>query len=244
MTSLSTLQSRPESTHPVPVVAHLDSLPLPIRRALRSVFAQLLAGERCALVAAQRATTLETDPTAQAFAARQARDEARHVAFFERSLTQLGATDLDADVSDLLGRASAPADLPRLLVGINLVIETLGHSIFDAATTDLRRLAGTGLFSTRSTETLEALADSTERLQRDESQHLAFGILRLRDERRRLDDRGRAELDDDVRAWHAELRRFFGSMTLVSALAGLHSFRPGEVLAHFEARARVVGVSL
>src|SRR6185436_15901326 len=71
------------------------------------------------------------------FALTQIRDEQRHLAFFERALAELDCdTRPMQPLTALLAHATSAPDLPALLLGTNLVVETLAHELF----LDLARL--------------------------------------------------------------------------------------------------------
>ena len=243
MNALAPLLSRPESLGAIPTPNGLEALPSWLRFIVSRLVAQVLAGERCAQLAAHHATQLERSREGRAMAARQARDEARHVAFFAEVQRRLGpARAVDADVAALFDKASRAEELPSLLMGTHLVIETLGHAVFDSAAGLLSSQSSNRMFSARTRATLSSLGEAMERLQRDESQHLAYGILRLREERALLDDDGRVAFDVDVAMWKRELASLFTRLPSLKLMQPWLGFRPASVLAHYDARARAIGV--
>ena len=127
-------------------------------------------------------------------------------------------------------------------MGTHLVIETLGHALFDAAASLLAAQRGSRLFSVQTRTTLGELAESMERLQRDESQHLAYGILRLREERALLDTEGQLHFDLQVAQWRLELVTLFSRLPMLRMAQPWLGLRPASVLAHFDARTRAIGV--
>ena len=243
MNALGPLLSRSETTAAVPSSDGLEALPGWVRLVAGKLVAQVLAGERCARDTAYAASQLEHTQEGRALAARQYRDEARHVAFFVETQRRLGpARPVDVDVAALLGKAGRADDLRSLLMATHLVIETLGHALFDASAALLTSQSTNRLFSLQTRTTLAELACSMERLQRDESQHLAYGVLRLREERALLDDDGRVCFDAQVAQWRAELATLFTRLPMLIVLRPWLPLSPASVLAHYDARARAVGV--
>lgn len=243
MNALSPLLSRPELFVAVPTPDGLEALPSWLRLVVSHLVAQVLEGERCAQLAAHNASRLERTAQGRSFAARQQRDEARHVAFFAETQRRLGpARAVDADVAALFAKASRATELTSILMGTHLVIETLGHALFDAAASLLAAQRGNRLFSVQTRTTLGELAESMERLQRDESQHLAYGILRLREERALLDTEGQLHFDLQVAQWRLELVTLFSRLPMLRMAQPWLGLRPASVLAHFDARTRAIGV--
>jgi hypothetical protein len=242
MNALSPLLSRPELLAAVPTPGGLEALPSWLRLVVAHVVAQVLEGERCAQLAAHTASQLERTPEGRAFAARQRRDEARHVAFFVETQARLGpARAVDPDVAALFAKASRATGLCSILLSTHLVIETLGHALFDASAALLTAQSTNRLFSAQTRTTLLELGESMERLQGDESQHLGYGILRLREERALLDPEGQARFDAEVAAWRSELATLFARLPMLKLLQPWLGLRPASVLAAFDARARAIG---
>jgi hypothetical protein len=241
MNALGPLLSRAESVAAVPTPEGVEALPSWLRFVSAQLVAQVLAGERCALAAARAATSLERTEEGRALAARQTRDEARHVAFFVETQRRLGfERPVDVDVAALLAKAGRADDLVSLLMGTHLVIETLGHALFDATAALLSMQSTNRLFSVQTRVTLGELSMSMERLQRDESQHLAYGVLRLREERSRLDAAGQERFDAQVRAWRSDVATLFLRLPSLFALRPWLPFWAESVLAHFDARVKAV----
>lgn len=241
MISLLPLVSRPEDVSPVLAPEGLEQLPLWLRFVLADVSAQVLAGERAALSTALLATELESDPDAKTLAARQAADERRHVDFFVELQTRLGVSrPINTFLGEMLTDAAQAAALPSLLLGSHLVIETLGHAIFESFSTALATQSQNRLFAPSTRTTLAALAQSMDRLQRDESRHLAYGVLRLRDERNAMPAEQRAAFDAETAQWRARLERLFFRLPLLVVLRPWLDLRRATVLAHFDARAEAI----
>lgn len=241
MTSLTTLVARPEDTSPVVAPDGVEQLPLWLRFVLADVTAQILAGERAALAAAERATELERDPDAQTLARRQADDERRHVDYFVHLQKRL---TISRPVNEFLGRmlsdAADAGALPSLLLGSHLVIETLGHSIFDSFSSALATQSQSRLFAAPTRDTLASLAGNMERLQRDESRHLAYGVLRLRDERNAMSAADRAAFDEETTKWRDRLERLFVHLPLLVVMRPWLELRRSTVLAAFDARVEAI----
>jgi len=238
MTSLRTLASRPEDDSAVLVPDGVEHLPIWLRFVLADASAQVLAGERAALSAALLATELEQSGDAKTLASRQAADERRHVDFFVELQTRLGVNrPMNEFLGAMLADAARASSLPSLLLGSHLVIETLGHAIFDSFSTALTAQSRNTLFAPETRSTLGALAARMERLQRDESRHLAYGVLRMRDERNAMSPARRESFDAETAHWRARLDQLFFRLPLLVVLRPWLDLRRSTVLAHFDARA-------
>jgi hypothetical protein len=79
-----------------------------------------------------------------------------------------------------------------------------------------------------------------ERLQRDESRHVAYGVARLREERNKMKLDRRARFDTDIAAWRERLSQLFTRLPLLVLLRPWLELHAEVVLAHFDARARAV----
>ncbi len=157
----------------------VSSLPLVFRQAGADAFAQLHWGERTALVAARRLCALLPEGPRRRFVELQVADELRHVAFFERLISQLGCEGRRRpSVEALMREVEEARSVEELVLGMQILIEGAAHSLFmeasrwvDAIPDDegplraLRRVLG---------EWLPLLA-------RDESRHIAFGVHFLRE---------------------------------------------------------------
>lgn len=241
MTSLRTLASRPEDDSAVLAPEGLEQLPLWLRFVLADVTAQVLAGERAALSAALLATDLERDADAKTLAARQAADERRHVDFFVELQTRLGVNrPMNEFLAAMLADAARAEELPELLLGSHLVIETLGHAIFDSFSEALATQSRNRLFAPETRTTLSTLAARMERLQRDESRHLAYGVLRLREERNAMSPARRETFDAQLAHWRQRLDQLFFRLPLLVVLRPWLDLRRSTVLAHFDARADAI----
>jgi hypothetical protein len=241
MTSLRTLASRPEDDSAVLAPDGLEQLPIWLRFVLADAGAQVLAGERAALSAALLATELERDADARTLAARQAADERRHVDFFVEVQSRLGVNrPMNEFLGAMLADAARADSLPSLLLGSHLVIETLGHAIFDSFSTALATQSRNLLFAPQTRDTLGALAARMERLQRDESRHLAYGVLRLRDERNAMSPARRETFDAETARWRARLDQLFFRLPLLVVLRPWLELRRSTVLAHFDARVEAI----
>ena len=219
MTSLRTLASRPEDDSAVLAPDGLEQLPIWLRFVLADAGAQVLAGERAALSAALLATELEQDADARTLAARQAADERRHVDFFVEVQNRIGVNrPMNEFLGAMLADAARADSLPSLLLGSHLVIETLGHAIFDSFSTALATQSRNLLLAPQTRDTLGALAARMERLQRDESRHLAYGVLRLRDERNAMSPARRETFDAETAQWRARLDQLFFRLPLLVVL--------------------------
>lgn len=222
----------------------LEALPFGLRLVLADLLANVLEGERAAAHVAQRIAFEDPSREARALALSQAQDERRHVDFFARVVGDLGIErPANPAVRELMATAKGAQTLPELLIGTNLVIETLGHALFKASAGLCRKLSSSRLLRTSARATMAQLAAGFLEVQRDESRHLAFGVLRLKQLRAAAPADERAELDRGVADARRQLRGAFLRMPLLVLLRPWLKLGSSSVLAHFDARANAVGVA-
>jgi hypothetical protein len=242
-TGLSKLAGMQGAT-PIPTPRGLGELPYFLRLVLADLLGNVLEGERAAAHVAQRIAVEDPSPQARELARVQAHDERLHVDYFERVVAGLGIVrPANPAVRSLMKRARRAHTLPRLLIGTNLVIETLGHALFDASSKLAADLAQASFLSDAARETMGELSAGLEQVQRDESRHLAFGVLRLTELRAEATDEEQASFDDAVAESRAGLRRAFWFMPLLVLLRPWLRLNPTSVLSHFDARAAAIGVA-
>ncbi|MFT3712001.1 MAG: hypothetical protein QM817_30535 [Archangium sp.] len=241
MRPLTVLLARVEEQSDVDTPLGLEALPAWLRFIVADVVAQVLEGERAVLGAARRAVLLETSAEGRQLAERQLRAQERHVAFFVDARRRLAIErPVNPHLRELLCDASSATELPALLIGTHLVIETLGHSLFGASAALLSSQSDNRFFSVGNRCTLGELAMAMERLQRDESRHVAYGVARLREERSKMTAERRARFDADVASWRARLAELFTRLPLLVLLRPWLELHADVVLAQFDARARAV----
>lgn len=218
----------------------LESLPAWLRFIVADVVAQVLEGERAVLGAARRAYFLETT-NGRHSAEQQLRDQERHVSYFIDARRRLNIErPVNPHLRELLREASSADQLPSLLIGTHLVIETLGAALFTAAGSLFSSQCDNRFFSVSTRCTLGELAMAMEWLQRDEARHVAYGVSRLREERAQMTAQQRLLFDLEIRNWRAKLEALFSRLPLLVLLRPWLELRSDTVLAQFDARARAV----
>lgn len=219
----------------------LESLPAWLRFIVADVVAQVLEGERAVLGSARRAVVLENTQEGRRLAERQLRDQQRHVSYFIDARRRLGIErPVNPHLRELLRDASSADQLPSLLIGTHLVIETLGVALFGAAGSLFSSQCDNRFFSISTRCTLGELAMAMEWLQRDESRHVAYGVSRLREERARMNAQQRLLFDLEIKNWRAKLAELFTRLPLLVLLRPWLELRSEAVLAQFDTRARAV----
>jgi hypothetical protein len=243
LTQLSLLAEK--SPRSLPASTGLSSLPWPVRFAIADVFAQIHVGEEAALHCIRR--VLSEDPLGEArtFAGHQLADERRHVSFFADSLWELRVKrPAMPGLVDLFDKAKHAPDLPRLLLANHLVVETLAHAIFR----DLEKLLGwlgrrSWLWSSWR-DVFRELSSSLHWIVRDESRHVAFGVLRLKALREQLSEVERLRLDGDAREWGVLLERVLKALPVFFPLKPWLRARTRRILTQFRQRCLDAGVTL
>ena len=199
----------------------LGSLPWFIRFSLADLFAQAKYGELVALRCAKKLLELETGEDERAFALTQARDEASHLAFFESAEHDLRIErPVLPPLKRLLDTAAMQSDLPNVLLGTHLIVETLAHDLFTDVAKRLQALGRSAWLPRRWAVAFRDVAGSMLGISRDESRHVAFGVLRLASVREAMSPAQRVELDALAQHWVSQLA------AALEALPVLFLFKP------------------
>lgn len=131
------------------------------------LLSQFLHGEQGALMTAAALTHAVPDYDAKLYSASQTMDEARHVEVYERYIRKLAqAYPISPWLKDLIDVTLQADHYAKILVGMNMVVEGLALAAFH----NMRRQT-----------TCPLLRDLTENVLADESRHVAFGQLYLKD---------------------------------------------------------------
>jgi hypothetical protein len=135
--------------------------------ATAQLLSQFLHGEQGALMTASALTHAVPDYDAKLYCATQAMDEARHVEVYERYVRKLAVTyPMSPWLKDLIDATLTANHYAKIMVGMNMVVEGLALAAFH----NMRR-----------DTTCPLLKSLTELVLRDESRHVAFGNLYLRE---------------------------------------------------------------
>ena len=131
------------------------------------LLSQFLHGEQGALMTAAALTHAVPDYDAKLYSASQTMDEARHVEVYERYIRKLAqAYPISPWLKSLIDVTLQAAHYAKILIGMNMVGEGLALAAFH----NMRRQT-----------TCPLLRDLTENVLADESRHVAFGHLYLKD---------------------------------------------------------------
>ena len=178
-------------------------LPVELRQAIADVCAQLLHGEKTAHGAAARLVTTFSSPAARAFCALQERDEARHVAFFERVISLTGcAGRVRPSTERLMAEVDRAREPEEIVLGMHILVEAIAHSSFIEAgrlVADVEPTGPMGFLKPIAGDWLPRL------LARDESRHIAFGVQYLRACVPELEPSARHRLEAHLERWGAWL---------------------------------------
>jgi para-aminobenzoate N-oxygenase AurF len=135
--------------------------------ATAQLLSQFLHGEQGALMTASALTHAVPDYDAKLYCATQAMDEARHVEVYERYVRKLAlAYPISPWLKELIDATLTADHYAKIMVGMNMVVEGLALAAFH----NMRR-----------DTTCPLLKSITEYVLRDESRHVAFGNLYLRE---------------------------------------------------------------
>lgn len=146
---------------------------------------QFLHGEQGALLATAQVVDAVPWYEAKMYGATQVMDEARHVEVYRRFVSEKLAHEypVNADLKRLLDQILTDSRWDMKFLGMQIVVEGLALAAFgtirDAASNPLLR-------------------DLTAAVMEDESRHVAFGVLSLREHTRSLSEAERIEREDFV----------------------------------------------
>ncbi|NOU26852.1 MAG: hypothetical protein HOO96_03005 [Polyangiaceae bacterium] len=220
------------------------SIPRPVRAAIADMVAQLSCGERAALLGATRfATTLPAGLTRD-MCIIQAKDEARHVRFFEALTDALGEPGQVRTMTDELVREIAADPTPEgLMVGLQILMEGAAHAFFVDAPRAFAGLAETPEIAML-LEPLRLVATDwlPRRLAKDESRHVAFGMFYLAEHVPNLGRDARRVLETKVERWGHTIARSAADPDVVSQTGLDGAFLCGRAVAHMNRRLAQVGL--
>lgn len=135
--------------------------------ATAQLLSQFLHGEQGALMTAAALTHAVPDYDAKLYCATQAMDEARHVEVYNRYINKLAIVyPISPWLKELIDATLAANHYAKIMVGMNMVVEGLALASFH---------------NMRKDTACPLLRSLTELVLRDESRHVAFGNVYLRE---------------------------------------------------------------
>ncbi len=176
-------------------------VPAGLREGLAELLSQIHYGELGALTASARLVQSSAHLVDRLCGATQVIDEARHVEWFSRLLFQLDTpAPVNAAVAAFIDDVVHTGDELALLVGMNILVEGLAQTLMLEAGSVLRSIQIEELGSL-------ALVGTwlVERIAHDESRHLAFGVMRVRQVVDGLERAQRNKLQAQVGQWAQRL---------------------------------------
>jgi P-aminobenzoate N-oxygenase AurF len=146
---------------------------------------QFLHGEQGALLATAQIVDAVPWYDAKQYGATQVMDEARHVEVYRRFIQEkLGNEyDVNPELKKLLDQILVDSRWDMKFLGMQIIVEGLALAAFGTM---------------RDTTTNPLLRDLTAAVMEDESRHVAFGVLSLREYCRELPEKERLEREDFV----------------------------------------------
>jgi hypothetical protein len=183
----------------------LPSLPAAFRQAAADAFAQLRRGERTAELAASRLAGQLRPAAARALCELQARDEARHTAFFDQVIARLECPGrVRPSTERLMAEVEEAGSPEETALGMQILIEGVAHSLFSQAGRLFEVLDASGALDGSQRATWRVVAEwMPGLLARDESRHIAFGVQFLRERLPEVGPRGRERLEEKLATWGA-----------------------------------------
>jgi hypothetical protein len=137
-----------------------------VTHATCQLLSQFLHGEQGALMTAAAVTHAAPDYEAKLYSASQTFDEARHVEVYDTYIKKLGVVyPISPWLKDVIDATLQSGSFAKTMVGMNMIVEGLALAAFH----NMRKQA-----------TCPLLRSLTEYVLRDESRHVAFGNVYLR----------------------------------------------------------------
>src|SRR4030095_16685027 len=138
-----------------------------ITHATCQLLSQFLHGEQGALMTAAAVTHAAPDYEAKLYGATQTMDEARHVEVYERYVRKLAIVyPISPWLKEIIDLTLSADHFVKILIGMNMVVEGLALAAFH----NMRRQA-----------TCPLLRDLTHYVLQDESRHVAFGNVYVKE---------------------------------------------------------------
>ena len=148
----------------------------------RFLISQILHGEQAAMMTCGQLVNVVPDVNAKLAASVQVVDEARHVEVFARYVDKLGGHfPIDNDLKIILEQLLAESDWEAKCVGMQVIIESVALSFFRLG----QKLGIEPVFRS-----------FIDKVQADESRHVAYGVLTLKDRIPQLSRETREQLEN------------------------------------------------
>ncbi|HVW27921.1 MAG TPA: hypothetical protein VHC69_21300 [Polyangiaceae bacterium] len=152
-----------------------------IKRTMAPLYSAILRGEKVALRLLLEASEKISDESFGRFIRLQVVDEERHVEFFSRVVEELGgstgiASAMNAFFDDLLALRSPEA----IVLGSQIILEGFAKCLFEEGAHLAKKVAATRVRVAGRPEPAHLLTAISNLVGRDESRHVAFGVLYLR----------------------------------------------------------------
>jgi len=202
----------------------LSGLPVPIKRALSSIYTQVQAGEVLALAMTARAVDAAPALWAKMFGATQLMDEARHVEFFGRVVAMLGEPKaLTPPMLALIEELGDLRSMDEILLGTQIILEGYAQCLFLEGARLCSRARERRIRLPGAVDPGPLLFAVSHFVGRDESRHLAFGVLYLRQRWADLGANDRSRLQDLGHRFSALLEAVIGETRSELSRVGLDS---------------------
>lgn len=236
-----------------------SALPLPLREALAGLCAHVHYGEVASLLAAARAVEQADDSETRLFASTQVIDEARHVEWFTRLQHKLAPPEpptVHETVTALVDSVYASHDPDELCLGMQLIVEGLAQTLFQEAARALRALDRAYCGAPRGAPEAPILAEPATAaglladwlvnyIARDESRHVAFGVVQLGQRLRRLPPSRIDALQAKVVVWGRLLHAIPAAFEPRFATLGIDTLRlAGDCISDLNLHLRQAGLEV
>lgn len=200
----------------------LEALAPSVRSAMAALYTQILFGEMVALHESAKVVRSTSHAWVRSYALTQVTDEARHVEFFSRIVTRLGG---EVPVLDRLRRFASELDavdsIDDALLGTQVIIESFAQTIFleGARATNAARARAVRLPGADAAAAL--MEHLIERVGKDESRHVAFGVAYLRRRVKQLGHADRSRLERRAHEWSETFDAFLLELSAPFTRLGL-----------------------
>jgi hypothetical protein len=179
----------------------------PVRLAMSEIYTQVQYGEMIALIGAARLVEMSSQPWVKLMAALQVADEARHVEFFARLISELGEpSPVCEQLQCFAEEVGYLNSVEEVLLATQVVLESAAQAMFNAGF-ELGRARLAGAVRLPGHDAAAAvLSTLAQYIGRDESRHIAFGVTYLRRHAVEVGGRAASELTASAERWRDLLR--------------------------------------
>lgn len=181
----------------------LSGIPQEIRQQATNMFVQIQYGELSALIGAQRILERTKSTAVKNFLSTQINDETRHLKWFGKLIDKLGCRAPVLPSIKLLNRSIVECEsVEALVVGLHIMIESMAHTFYTEGAKSFEDISASyNVFKSYRSAKIIATDWLPNFIAKDESRHIAFGVLFLKSYVSELSSKKKEKLEQDIEDW-------------------------------------------